>query len=100
MKENTLDFNVIIIKPSIDADRVSKDQELFFGPLTGSETWLMSDSDHMAVILTKLGLFPSNGQARKNGWDKLAPEGFSEFVIGKLKTKVTILNISEKLFLP
>ena len=48
--------------------------------------WLLAHGMHMA------GVFPSVGIARKNGWNKPIPEGFSEFTVGKLKKKVWILN--------
>lgn len=89
-RNSCLDFNVLI------GSTTERDKDLFFGPLTGSEVWVHADSAHLAVILADLGLFPSAGQARKNGWAKKAAPGFSEFVIGKLKTKVTILNISDE----
>jgi hypothetical protein len=38
------------------------------------------------------GVFPSVGIARKNGWNKPIPEGFSEFTVGKSRKKVWILN--------
>lgn len=37
----------------------------------------------MAHLLARLGKFPSVSQARKNGWDRPIPRGWSEFTIGK-----------------
>ena len=48
--------------------------------------WIMAHVMHMA------GVFPSVGIARKNGWNKPIPDGFSEFTVGKAKKKVWILN--------
>ena len=48
--------------------------------------WLLAHVMHMA------GVFPSVGIARKNGWNKPIPEGFSEFTVGKTKKKIWILN--------
>ena len=48
--------------------------------------WIMAHVMHMA------GIFPSVGIARKNGWNKPIPEGFSEFTVGKSRKKVWILN--------
>ena len=48
--------------------------------------WLLAHVMHMA------GVFPSVGIARKNGWNKPIPDGFSEFTVGKAKKKVWILN--------
>ena len=43
------------------------------------------------------GAFPSVSQARKNGWDRPVPFGFSEFKVGKRKRCIFILNrIGEK----
>ena len=50
------------------------------------DNWMMAHVMHVA------GIFPSVGIARKNGWNKPIPEGFSEFTIGKNKKKVWILN--------
>ena len=50
------------------------------------DVWIMAHVMHMA------GVFPSVGIARKQGWNKPIPEGFSEFTVGKSKKKVWILN--------
>ena len=50
------------------------------------DNWLMAHVMHVA------GIFSSVGIARKNGWNKPIPDGFSEFTIGKNKKKVWILN--------
>ena len=54
--------------------------------------WHIEDHWIMAHIMHLAGVFPSVGIARKNGWNKPIPEGFSEFTIGKMKKKVWILN--------
>lgn len=42
------------------------------------------DSDKtMAHLLARLGKFASVGEAKRNGWDKPIPQGWSEFTIGK-----------------
>ena len=56
------------------------------------ENIMIEDHWIMAHIMHKAGIFPSVGIARKNGWNKPIPEGFSEFTIGKAKKKVWILN--------
>ena len=38
------------------------------------------------------GIFSSISEARKNGWNKPIPNGFSEFTVGKTKKKIWILN--------
>jgi hypothetical protein len=50
------------------------------------DNWLMSHVMHVA------GVFPSIGIARKSGWNKPIPAGFSEFTVGKNRKKVWILN--------
>jgi len=48
--------------------------------------WMLAHVMHVA------GLFPSVTSARKNGWNRPIPNGFSEFTVGKGKKKVFILN--------
>ena len=50
------------------------------------DNWLLAHVMHVA------GLFPSVGIARKNGWNRPIPKGFSEFTVGKNRKKVWILN--------
>ena len=70
-----------------------QDKELFFGPLTDEDVFIEIENHMiMAHIMVLAKAFPSNGQARKNGWDKPIPKGFTDLRIGKLKTRVTILN--------
>ncbi len=60
------------------------DRELFFGPLDTGEQFLVFDQDHsMANMAVMIGAFPSTSQARKNGWARPVPPGFSEHKIGK-----------------
>ncbi len=54
--------------------------------------WHIEDNWCMAHIMHLAGVFPSVGIARKNGWNKPIPEGFSEFTVGKSRKKVWILN--------
>lgn len=71
-----------------------QDKDLFFGPLSPQDEFLVvTEPKLMAHLLNQLGLFNSVSNARKNGWDKPIPNGFSDFVIGKLNIRVTILNI-------
>ena len=56
-----------------------------------------NDTHCLAHIMCWAGAFPSVSQARKNGWDKPIPFGFSEFKVGKRKRCIFILNrIGEK----
>jgi hypothetical protein len=55
------------------------------------EHWTMA---HLAV---EMELFPSVGQARKNGWDGPIPQGFTEKKrIGKMKKSLFIHNPSDE----
>jgi hypothetical protein len=50
--------------------------------------------EHIAV---EMGLFPSAGQARKNGWSGEIPQGYTERKrIGKMKLSMFIHNPSDE----
>lgn len=49
----------------------------------------------MANIMHEVGIFPSVGQARKNGWNHPVPDGFWFKDVGKLKHEVCIWNPTE-----
>ena len=55
-----------------------------------------NDTHTLAHIMHWVGICPSVSQARKNGWNKPVPFGFSEFIVGKNKKQVFILNRIEK----
>ena len=47
----------------------------------------------MANLAVEMGLFPSLGQAKKNGWGETIPEGFTEKRnLGKMKKALFIHN--------
>lgn len=50
------------------------------------------DYESLAHIMASAGVFPSVGQARKNGWGKPIPDGFSQYVVGKRKILITIVG--------
>ena len=51
----------------------------------------------LAHIAVEMGLFPSVGQARKNGWNNPIPEGFTEKKnIGKMNKCMFIHNPSDE----
>jgi len=101
------EFN--FFKSSLESDR-----DLFFGPLEwnrivhleamGSEPERdvsiseieifipIEDNWTMANIMSIVGIFPSVSQARKNGWNKPIPEGFSDMRVGKSKIRVAIFK--------
>jgi hypothetical protein len=71
-----------------------RDFDLFFAEC---EVEVLPAGTSMLDVLVECGIFPSKGQARKNGWkdDKsIIPDGFSEVVVGKKKHCITILNPS------
>lgn len=73
------------------ASSVESDKDLFFGPVELEDTFIVIEENWtMANIMTVIGIFPSISQARKNGWNKSIPEGFSDIRVGKSKTRVTI----------
>jgi hypothetical protein len=50
----------------------------------------------MANIAVEIGLFPSVGQAKKNGWDKPIPHGLTSMSrLGKMKKSLHIWNPSD-----
>lgn len=69
------------------------DLNLFLGPIHPEEKFIRFE-DHwtMAHVAVEVGLFQSLTQARKNGFNKPIPSGFSQHVMGKGKTQVAILN--------
>lgn len=65
------------------------------GTITKSEGHVFNLSDFaevknplMAHVMAKAGIFPSVGQARKNGWNKPLTEG--EWTLTKKKIKVSV----------
>ena len=71
----------------------SRDRDLMGFDDCGTDMNIMIE-DHwiMAHIMHLAGVFPSVNIARKNGWNKPIPDGFSKFTVGKKKKKVWILN--------
>ena len=64
----------------------------FFGFTDAPNCFHIEDNWIMAHVMHMAGVFSSVGIARKNGWNKPIPDGFSEFTVGKSKKKVWILN--------
>ena len=87
--KSQFDKNFIVNKEGLVGD----EQVLFFD---GEPVEFVDPGANMIDIVVSIGLFPSRGQARKN-WkhETEIPEGFSQFVVGKLKNKITILNLRE-----
>lgn len=87
------------MKPEVNFihSSVKDDKNLFFGPIEADDgafvelqdTWLLAHVMHQA------GLFKSVSDARRSGWNKPIPSGFSQFSVGKNKFNIFILNRSE-----
>ena len=81
-------------------DTVSEgDIDLFLAPLAPGERETFksfSAGATMADLMVMAGKFPSKGQARKNGWDKEIPFGYSHFKVGSGKNRMDIyvLNLT------
>lgn len=82
------EFNVLI------GNWEESDKDLFFGPLTAADQFVEREDSSVAKLLLDLGLFSSVGQAKKAGWNIPIPDGFSDWAIGKKRTRVTILKIT------
>ena len=88
-----IDINFINERTLLD------DITLFLGQLENSEKTIFFKTEDrltLAHFMAKAGIFPSVSQARKNGWDKPVPEGFNQFIVGKKKSMITVLNIDNK----
>jgi hypothetical protein len=84
----TGDWNIII-----DGFTLPGDHNLIFG---NQDVQHFPSNISFADIMVHFGIFPSKGQARKNGWDKDIPWGFSEWTVGKLKHRLTIWKPSQE----
>jgi hypothetical protein len=75
----------------IHPNTAKKDIELF-GFEDAQNVFHIEDCWTLAHVMHVAGIFSSISQARKNGWNKPIPNGFSEFTVSKTKKKVWILN--------
>jgi len=74
-------------------DVTEEDKLLFFGPLYDFDKFTQADPNfRYPQLLKELGFFKSSGQARKAGWDKDIPLGWSEHTIGKLRRRLYIFK--------
>ena len=73
-----------------------EDLLLFLGPFEPTDgDFIPIEDDNMSLmahLLAKIGLFKSVGEAKKNGWNIPIPVGYSEYTVGKRKTKLFILT--------
>lgn len=80
-----IELNIVIKNEHFRADMVG----LFFFP--DDTISFLPPETTMADIGVILGMFPSKGQARKNGWGGEIENGWSEKLgVGKLKKNVWI----------
>jgi hypothetical protein len=85
-----MEFNILIGNGVLESDK-----DLFFGPLLPDDEFKwFNKQTRFPEVLADLGLFSSRSEARRNGWDKDIPKGFSDIRIGKLKKRICILKIS------
>jgi hypothetical protein len=84
------EFNVLIGAGVREADK-----ESFFGPLRPEDEFhTFAPEIRYPELLQRLGIFVSRSDARRNGWDRDIPEGWSDFQIGKLRRRICILKIT------
>ena len=84
------DFNILI------GDGIQEtDKNLFFGPLTQDDQFIVfSSSTRFPQLLKALGIFSSTSQVRKSSWNKDIDEGWTEIPkIGKLRHRICILKV-------
>lgn len=81
-------FNVLIGSTN------NRDIKSFFGPLDGKEIFIRLEEHQWANLLKTLGIFSSSSQARKNGWDKEIPLGWSEASFKKQRKIVFVFRQS------
>lgn len=72
-----------------------KDIDLFLGPVNENQeqVFISFENKMLAHLMKEAGIFPSVSEARRNGWNKPIPSGFSHFVVGKKRSSIAILNL-------
>jgi hypothetical protein len=70
--------------------------DLFFGPIESGnpndQIDFFDDNDTMAHIVHRIGMFKSVNDARRNGWDKPVPRGYSEHKFKKRGLRMFVLG--------
>lgn len=86
---NTQEIHFISIQTTLD------DISSLLGPMTGDEKFDVIDAkDTLAHIMFKSGVFRSVSDAKRNGWNRTIPYGYSEYIdIGKFKKRIYIVNL-------
>ena len=95
-------FDADVDKWFVHEDLIGSDLDPFFGPLDGTEEFITFNSKASIFnILALAGIFPSVTQARNNKKnilpkmgleDEKIPSGFSDFVVGKKKFSIVVVN--------
>lgn len=71
-----------------------KDINFFLGPIEETDdNRFFNNTKIMAHLMAEAEVFTSVSEARRNGWNIPIPSGFSTFVVGKKRSKITVLNI-------
>lgn len=72
-----------------------KDIDLFLGPVNENQeqVFISFENKILAHLMKEAGIFPSISEARRNGWNKPIPSGFSYFIVGKKRSSIAILNL-------
>ncbi len=83
-----MEMNILIGKGITETDK-----ELFFNYTPEDKFQEFPVETKFPQLLKALGIFPSTSEARRNGWDKDIPCGWTDFEIGKLKKRISILKI-------
>lgn len=85
-----MDFlNVIVKSPNVRVD----DRDLLFPE--DEEVIVIPKWITIQTLLIMIGAFESKSQAKKNFKEKKIPDGWSHFVIGKLRRELCIWNPTE-----
>lgn len=84
----TSDYNVLV-----NRFLVGDEAELFF---CGEYVNVISPQVTFLDVLVACGIFPSKGQARKNGYSPEIPAGISDIYIGKRRVRIYLLNPTEQ----
>lgn len=66
---------------------------LFDGQPKSGFTFSTFSTETMAHLMLRAGAFDSVGNARRNGWNKPIPPGFSHLIVTKRKISVAVLNL-------
>ena len=81
------EFNIVI--GDVDTNLMDR----LFGPWEYGDCLIrLPDNTRWPELLKFLDIFSSTSQARKNGWNKDIPIGWTDIIIGKLRNRVYILK--------